>query len=628
MKITPLILFLILLIVLVLSILFSNFLPLSNTKESFVSFNQNKQPIDYVAIPQYSPSSHSVVKIYDNVFFDTTNGNLIEVDGTAYVSGNTVSGNTSTSGTRDNTGISITGIYVTKRDGTTNQNPYTTTFTDATKTNVRANTTDESKINNVNSQYNSWLYNTKSSNTDKYQIFYVSWNTNTFIHVVKLGSTPTHIASFVFGSGSVMEIFVYPGSQSITAGTPAADTDTNNGKYIVEGLYDSTNNVYQISHTVKYDLINGNMIVKTDGTPATLTVYNRYGNTISDYASNKLTTLPNTSFIPWIKSDAANNMVLYMPFSTKTVIILLKLDSTTGGGFRMSNVLRFTSTGVDTGSGSGTGSISGTGAGIGTGSSSIAGGGGTGPNSEYYRWLAYWNTIVNTPSSDYSQDFLLKSQIVPPVCPSCPSCPSTGGNGGGTCSNCGGKGGSGTIGAGGASVVSGNTVVGGAALSSGDKQFDATAKTNGQFATTANTNTLGGATTTQALGVVSGVENVASTGAGVITGTVGTAGDVLKSTGSGAANLAGKVIDTTSGLLKDAGSGAVNLLKDAGNRGSQGGYGSEGTGYGSGVAGYSGAPSMGRSGVNGIDNYSYYGALPSKGGNFIPITSDFSKFSK
>jgi len=624
MKITPLLLFLILLIVLVLSILFSNFLPLSNTKESFVSFSNNKQPIDYVSIPQYSPSSQSVLKIYDNVFFDTTNGNLIEVDGTAYVSGNTVAGNTS-SGTVDNAGISITGIYVTKRDGTTNQNPYTTTFTDATKTRVRANTTDESKINNVNSQYNSWMYNTKSSNTDKYQIFYVSWNTNTFIHVVKLGSAPTHIVSFVFGSGSVQEMFVYAGSQSITAGTPAADTDTNNGKYIVEGLYDSTNNVYQISHTVKYDLINGNMIVKTDGTPATLTVYNRYGNTISDYTSNKSTTLPNTSFIPWIKSDAANNMVLYMPFSTKTVLILLKLDSTTGGGFRMGNVLRFTATGVDTGSGSSSGTGAGTVTGPSAGTTSGSGSG-TGPNSEYYRWLAYWNTVVNTPSSDYSQDFLLKSQIVPPVCPSCPTCPASGGNGAGACSNCGGKGGSGTIGASGVSVVSGNSIVGGAGVSSGDKQFDATGKTNGQFATTANTNTLGGATTTQALGVVSGVENVASTGAGVITGTVGTAGDVLKSTGSGAANLAGKVIDTTSGLLKDAGSGAVGLLKDAGNRGSQGGYGgSQGSG---GYGGQGGAQSMSRGGVNGIDNYSYYGALPSKGGNFIPVTSDFSKFGK
>jgi hypothetical protein len=171
--------------------------------------------------------------------------------------------------------------------------------------------------------------------------------------------------------------------------------------------------------------------------------------------------------------------------------------------------------------------------------------------------------------------------------------------------------------------------VGGGTVSSGDKQFDATGKTNGQFATTANTNTLGGATTTQALGVVSGVENVASTGAGVITGTVGTAGDVLKSTGSGAANLAGKVIDTTSGLLKDAGSGAVGLLRDAGNRGSQGGYGYGGQGSGGyGGQGSGGAQSMTRGGVNGIDNYSYYGALPSKGGNFIPVTSDFSKFGK
>jgi hypothetical protein len=29
-----------------------------------------------------------------------------------------------------------------------------------------------------------------------------------------------------------------------------------------------------------------------------------------------------------------------------------------------------------------------------------------------------------------------------------------------------------------------------------------------------------------------------------------------------------------------------------------------------------------------IDNYSYYGALQSKGGNFMPLTSDFSKFGR
>jgi len=49
------------------------------------------------------------------------------------------------------------------------------------------------------------------------------------------------------------------------------------------------------------------------------------------------------------------------------------------------------------------------------------------------------------------------------------------------------------------------------------------------------------------------------------------------------------------------------------------------TPYGSG-GGYR-APGFSQ-GNGSIDSYSYYGALPSKGGNYIPITADFSAFSK
>ena len=73
MKLTPFILFLLLLFILVISILFSRFLPLNNSKEGFISFSQNKKSLDFVYIPQYSSSSNSntVVKLYDNLFFDT-----------------------------------------------------------------------------------------------------------------------------------------------------------------------------------------------------------------------------------------------------------------------------------------------------------------------------------------------------------------------------------------------------------------------------------------------------------------------------------------------------------------------------------------------------------------------------
>jgi len=39
-------------------------------------------------------------------------------------------------------------------------------------------------------------------------------------------------------------------------------------------------------------------------------------------------------------------------------------------------------------------------------------------------------------------------------------------------------------------------------------------------------------------------------------------------------------------------------------------------------------PGAMQQGVNGVDLYSGYGALPPKGSDFIPVTSDFSAFGK
>ena len=99
MKLTPFILFLILLFVLVISIVFSRFLPLINSKEGFISFKKDTNSLNYVYIPQYSSqtstSNSTVVKLYDNLFFDTKNANIIEVNGSAFV-GNTSSFSSST----------------------------------------------------------------------------------------------------------------------------------------------------------------------------------------------------------------------------------------------------------------------------------------------------------------------------------------------------------------------------------------------------------------------------------------------------------------------------------------------------------------------------------------------------
>lgn len=632
MKITPFILFLILLFVLVLSILFSKFLPLSSTTEGFVAFKQDKSQSDFVLIPQYSTAS-TVVKLYDNLFYDTKNSNIIEVDGNAFV-GNTAGGNvtantrantaSSSSGIVDSMGISVTGVYIIKRDGSSNVNQFLTKFTDNTKSSVVATDTSESSIPTVNSQYSQWVYSTKCTKTDPYQLFYVAWDTKTFIHVIKTGTSPIHIGSYMFDINNSRNYFMYPTNLSISISTPTADTDSANGTFVIDSLYDSKNKVYQISHTVEFDPMNANLIIKNDPSkPGVIKVYNRKNTVITDYTNNKQTNVTDTgsTFQPWIVSDAAGNMLVYMPLGTNTLVAILQMDPANAGKFKFSQVARFNSTGIDTSTTSGQ-------------PRTPSPGESTAPGSEYYKWLAYWNTVVNS-SGSYSEDYLLKTQIVPPVCPSCPSCPSSGG-GASACTNCGGQGGSGTQGI----SVSGN---------------NATVMGSGTFGTNANADTLGGATTIQTLGAVAGVEDVAKTGAGVVTGVVGTAGKtvggvvdtagkvaggvvgtaghLLESTGSGAVDLTKTAIGETTGLLRDAGSGAVSILKQGDNRTYQQGSGPASQQQQQGGAQrQGGAPAMSgwnqSTAGNGIDNYSYYGALQPKGSNYIPVTANFSAFSK
>merc|ERR1711871_787110 len=102
----------------------------------------------------------------------------------------------------------------------------------------------------------------------------------------------------------------------------------------------------------------------------------------------------------------------------------------------------------------------------------------------------------------FSEDYMLKTQVVPPVCPACPSCPS-----GGNCNNCGGNGGSGTWDSNGKSMVNSKT---GSELS------------------------------------------------GAYSKTLDTASDLLKSAGSGAKSI----IDNTMGLSSQAVQGGVGLAKD------------------------------------------------------------------
>jgi hypothetical protein len=201
--------------------------------------------------------------------------------------------------------------------------------------------------------------------------------------------------------------------------------------------------------------------------------------------------------------------------------------------------------------------------------------------------------------------YMLKTEVVPPVCPACPSC-NTGG--GGLCMDCGGKGGCGTKSSDGKSLAvkdDGNNVADVKGPSSAAASLGKSA--GGAITGTVDTagNVVGGTVNTAA-NLVGGTVNAA---ANLVSGTIGTAADLLKSTGSGLTNL------------------ASNDIRRVGYNQSY-----QGPAPGAGTAGTNGH-NRNNTGIGMVDSvpidiYSYNGALQSKGSDFRPLTANFSSFSK
>jgi len=616
-KISPLILFLILLIVLVVSVIFGNMLNM----EGFISFAQSKNSSETIIIPQYS-STTNVYKLYDNIFVDNNNANLIEVDSTTY--GNSTSGNT------DLTGTSITNVYVTSRDADTQS--YASIVTNGV---VSAVNIDKSLINTKATSYNSFSYQTQSTNTDKYSVLYIPWDTNTYIHVID-NTTNTNKGTFLFGSGSVMDQILYTNSV-ISITNSVADTDPDINKLVKDTVYDSNKYLYKLSANVKYDISNSNLVLQQSD--SSRIIYDRSNRShtistgnISESAKNVIAsnTVVNVGYNSWVVFDSiGQKMVLYCSSTTNTIVAIVDYNSTTKQ-YYLKNVARFSSTNLVNGDPNyvipiGGGSCSGSTSTATTTASttsgnipSLLGQGSDSYISEYFKWYWFWKnssgSSLANPNDQFSEDYILKTQIVPPVCPSCPSCPSCSSNTtGSVCSNCGGNGGSGTL------TTNGNTVV---ADTIKDKNIVSTA--------------VGGAVDLGKDAVGGAVDLTKDTVGGAVDltkDTVGGAVDLTKDTVKGAVGLTKETVGGAVGLAKDTVGGAVGLVKDT-----VGGavglakdvltpnpmyIGQTTNNYGV----QYGQPTYGTQTRN-ADIYSYYGALPSKSSNFMPITADFSSFGR
>jgi len=601
-----------------------------NTYEGYVNYESGTSSLNKtVTIPMADSLTPGALKVYDNIFFYPNSGKTVRV----YDNGNSGSN------------VELITLY-NRVDGTSNDIVYdeNTTF---------------SAAGQMVPYYQKWDSGESNSNYTEItnnEFNYVGIGKNTYIHVVDrtiTNESPNHFGYYLKSNGESTSL-EYPSFMDVSY----VDNSSQFEAKFVEDISFSTSDgtvvnvpeskIYQLSENVYYNTNNGDLYIKTavgtEGSGNTYDMFSRKGNVLSTISESGVESVE--SYLGLIKKDnLGGNLVVYVANQQNTTLILLKKNNT-GQMFSNKLTVRFDASGQIY--------------------NSIA----TDPNvnidvslnesstetetetettsqpnhshsmgelidvsnniSDYYKWYWYWNTSGSLPVH-FSEDYMLKTQVVPPVCPACPACPKHEG-----CSNCGGNGGSGTVDA------SGNSVV--------------TNKTTGADAVNNVVNTTGGLANNIVDSTTDLLKSAGSGTSDLVKGTVGVAADgaagaagMARDTVTGAANMATDTVTGATGLATDAVTGTVDMARDFGegaydvinkgmdnrsgridNRaariqgryGSTGGYGSSG-GYGSG-SGYGSS-----SGYGPTNPYTYNGQLKEKPeSNFLPRTADFSAFAR
>ena len=645
-KITPLIIFVIILLILVI-LTFLCKLPCFS-KEGFVSFLHDQTTMTEQTIPQYSEND-KLYKLYDNLYFDIQNGTLVEVG----------------SPNKDNITVNETNFdwekYLADYSGdlTADVVDAATAWTHYTEVGnaegkvahaILPFDTEGNTINNITTLYRnseeSFTYEitapeqrlpTPAANlmssyktvefisdsntnrpTDAYHVLYMPWDKKTYLHVLNttndnnnsLTNKYSHVASYLFSNTSTAQNIDF-NNQEMYITDYIQDVDANNNKNVLEQKYNSEREVYQISKNVKYDMKGGNILVFNDD-ENTIEVLKRDSNVnkitirLNDTNTDERTFGNSDSYtsvdfnVRTLEDRKGGNTVLYITDAYNTIVAIIGKDY--DGSTSLKNLKRFTPNGLDTGSGVDNMPEQGN-------ASTDASGNTYDPNS-----LADYtnnnntnnnnnnnnntnnnnnnNNTNNDNNNDNNNDlnldnYILKTQVVPPVCPSCPTCPScSNGCGSGICGDCGGNGGCGTKDKKGKTTVKGDAVSEKGAL---------------QGAV--------GAVGDVASGTVGAVGDVASGAVGAVgdvaTGTVGAVGDVLSGAVGAVGDVASDLINSGKNVVDTANNNQL-LQQNTNNS------------HGSHILPNSTT-----------DPYSYYGQVPYKTPNsFIARTADFSSFGK
>ena len=245
------------------------------------------------------------------------------------------------------------------------------------------------------------------------------------------------------------------------------------------------------------------------------------------------------------------------------------------------------------------------------------------------------------PDASTDDRYILKTQVVPPVCPTCPNCVNNCKEGG-VCSDCGGNGGSGTKTENGDSLTD-KKESSATSSSTGNPVSDVIGETGnvaeqtvgaaGDLVTTTATATGDLVKTTAGTAVDVADSTVGGVARDLYSGTKGVAGDVYGAT----KGVAGDIYGTATGIVGDLYGGAKSLTSDVyggikslgpngrGQLPSQVPQGVTPSGSNIGVTQRTAYTNTGNQPSN---VYNYYGALPNKETRYVPLTTDFSAFGR
>ena len=602
-----------------------------DTYEGYVNYESSASSLNQtITIPMSDNSTPGALKVYDNIFYYPGSGKVVRV----YDNGGSGSN------------IELITLY-NRINGNATDIQY-----------------DENTTFNASGQippyYQKWDSGESNSNYTSItnnEFNYVGIGKDTYIHVVDKTITddaPNHFG-YYFKSDGGNSSLEFPGYtdisyvESSSDFTPAfvEDISFNTSAGTVVSVPESK--IYQINENVYFNTNNGDLYIQTsvgtEGSGNTYDMFSRKGSVISTVSTSGIEVIDN--YLGLIKKDVlGGNLVVYIANQQKTTIVLLKKNNT-GQTYSNKTTVRFDASGqiYDSVATDPTVTVD---VKLNDSQETSEETTQTTPDhthnmseladvsnsiSDYYKWYWYWNTSGSLPVH-FSEDYMLKTQVVPPVCPACPSCPKHEG-----CSNCGGNGGGGTVDACGNSVV--------------------TNKTTGADAANNVVNTAGGlannivdSTTDLLKSAGSGTRDLIGDTLGMAGAGVSGAADLVRDGATGAANMATDTVTGATGLATDAVTGTVNLARDFGegtydvinkgmdnrqgridNRaariegrygGQMGGYGGQMGGYGNQMGGYGGP--MGQGATN---PYTYNGQLQQKPeSNFLPLTADFSAFAK